>query len=373
MRSGGERGCCWPAGLLGTIAIVVAIESSVAARWMAFTESSGLAWPLSVAATEGDARGARILCFGDSLVKHGILPAVLEGRLGEPVYNLALPASTAPAHYFLFRRALRAGATPRAVVVDYMPAMLTGTPPFGLPYWAGLIGPQDLADLALSWSHADFVAEAAVRCLLPSFQSRWAIRESLTFAIRGQAARTVENNLMLRRNWRVHRGAQFTQDNPLWNGIPTRIEHERHLSTRFWCHPVNKEYIQKFLDLAASRGIRVYWILPPATPEMQRYRVESGADAKYTGFVREMIARHPNVVVLDARSSGYDHTRFVDAIHLTGKGALSLSADVAEAIGSATSGWVALPKFRERPLERPFEDVEQSRAAVLAGREIDRR
>ena len=354
MGWGGERGRCRPTGLLGMVAIVVAIESSVAARWMVFTESSGLAWPLSVAATRGEAREARILCFGDSLVKHGILPAVLEGRLGEPAYNLALPASTAPAHYFLFRRALRAGASPRAVVVDYMPAMLTGTPPFGLPYWPGLIGPRDFADLARSWVHADFVAEAAVRCLLPSFQSRWAIRESLAFALRGQTARTVENNLMLRRNWRVHRGAQFTQDNPWWNGIPSQVEHDRHLSTRFWCHPVNRESIHRLFDHAASRGIRDYWVLPPAAPERQRRRTESGADAKYTQFVREMTASRPNVVTLDARALRLrpHPVRRCHPPHRQG-GALTLSRRRGrEAIASGGSGWVTaphLPRADARP------------------------
>src|SRR6185437_535102 len=91
----------WPAGVLGMAAIVVAVESFVAADRARFTEASALAWPLGVEATRGEAVGARVLCFGDSLVKSGIVPEVIEARLGEPAYNLALPASTAPAHYFL--------------------------------------------------------------------------------------------------------------------------------------------------------------------------------------------------------------------------------------------------------------------------------
>ena len=316
------------------LATVVAVESCVAANWLTLTEPSALAWPLSREAASGEAKGASLLCFGDSLAKHGLLPEVLEDRLGMSSHNLALPASTAPAHYFLLRRALRAGARPRAVVVDYMPGMLTGTPPFGLPYWAGLVGPRDAVDLARSWPGGAFVSELAVRCLLPSFQSRWAVRESIVSAWRGKAARTVENNLMLRRNWRIHRGAQFTQDNLGWKGVPTQAEHDLHLSTRFWCHPVNRAYIHRFFALAESRGIRVYWLLPPVTPEIQRRRNESGADEKYTRFAREVVADHPGVTVLDARHSGYVHTRFVDSIHLTGKGALALSADVAEAIAA---------------------------------------
>jgi hypothetical protein len=106
---------------------------------------------------------------------------------------------------------------------------------------------------------------------------------------------------------------------------------------------------------------------------MQRRRNESGADEKYSRFAREVAAEHPGVAILDARHSAYDHTRFVDPIHLTGKGGLALSADVADAIAGGGRGWVRLPPFRERTPARPFEEVEQSRAEVIAGRETLRR
>ncbi len=355
------------------LAIIAAVEAGVESYWIALTEPSALAWPLARAAAVREAKDARILCFGDSLCKHGILPEVLEDRLGESAYSLALPASTAPAHYFLLRRALNAGAKPRAIVVDYMPGLLTGTPPFGMPYWAGIAGARDLVDLAWSWPARDFVAELLAHWSLPSYQSRHEIRASIAAAVRGERTRTLENNLMLRRNWRVHKGAQFTQDNGIWHGIPTEAEHDRHLSTKFWCHPVNKNYIHRFLALAESRGIRVYWVLPPVTPEIQRRRDESGADEKYSRFARDIAARHPGVVVLDARPCGYDFTRFVDPIHLTGKGALALSDDVAGAIARDGARWMTLPRYRDRTPGRPFEEVEQSRVEVLAGREATRR
>ncbi len=366
-RHSGLPGC--PAGLLGALALIATVEAVVAANWISFTEPSALAWPLARAAAVREAKDARILCFGDSLAKHGILPEVLEERLGEPAYSLALPASTAPAHYFMLRRALSAGAKPRAIVVDFMPGLLTGTPPFGIPYWAGIVGPRDVAELAWSWPARDFVAELLAHWLFPSYQTRHEIRALIAAALGGKTTRTLENNLMLRRNWRIHRGGQFTQDNAAWNGIPTEAEHDRHLSTRFWCHPLNRRYVHKFLDLAGSRGIRVYWLLPPVTPEIQRRRDESGADEKYSRFARAIAARHPGVVVLDARPSGYDHTRFVDPIHLTGKGGLALSADVAEAMARGGPAWVTLPRYRDRTPARPFEEVEQSRTEVLAGRE----
>jgi hypothetical protein len=356
------------------VAIVVAAEAFVAADWPRFTEASALAWPMGVRAAEREAVGARILCFGDSLIKSGIVPEVLEARLGEPAFNLALPASTAPAHYFLLRRALRAGARPRAIVVDYMPGLLLGTPDFGLPYWAEILSFDDYADFYRTWRHVAFLTEVTVRCLSPSFQARWAIRDNLRVAFAGEAdTREATNNPMLRRNWTLHRGGQFTQDNPLWTGEPNAEEYRRHLSDRFWCHPVNLGYIHRFLGLAESQGIRVYWVLPPVTPRIQEKRVASGSDEKYTRFVREVASQHRNVTVLDARASGYAHTKFVDAIHLCGKGALALSADVAEAIAGPPVAWAALPPYREHQPPHLLENLEESRAAVIAAREATRR
>jgi hypothetical protein len=94
--------------------------------------------------------------------------------------------------------------------------------------------------------------------------------------------------------------------------------------------------------------------------------MERGVDQGYTRFVRSVAAKYPAVMVLDARYSGYDHTKFVDAIHLNGKGGVALSTDVADAISSRTSAWVVLPPYRDRSFEQPLEDFEQSKLAVRA-------
>jgi hypothetical protein len=78
---------------------------------------------------------------------------------------------------------------------------------------------------------------------------------------------------------------------------------------------------------------------------------------------------YPNVTVLDGRHSGYDHTLFVDASHLDGQGAYTLSRDVADVLRRGLAGddavvrtrWVDLPAYRACPVEVALEDVEQSR------------
>lgn len=357
----------WPLGLLGMIAIVVAVEASVARHPLAFTESAAFGWAFSRDAARGEARSAEVLCFGDSLAKHGLLPEVIEERLGATSYNLATPSATAPAHYYLLRHALAAGARPRAVVVDFMPGMLAGAPDYAARNWPELLTTAEALDLARTWRNPHFFVQTMLAKLLPTARARWELGHNLRTALDATTDPLASTNRMLRRNWSIHRGAQFTQDNPAWTGEPTEAEHAKHLSDRFWCHPLNRSYVERFLRLAELRGIRVYWLLPPSSPKIQIRREASGADAKYTRFVREMARGHPGVIVLDARSSAYDHTKFVDPIHLTGKGALGLTADVADAIASRPSPWVALPPFRDRKLAHPFEDLEQSRIAI-AGR-----
>jgi hypothetical protein len=362
-----------PRGLLGMLAIVVVVESYVGRHPIDFTDTSRYSWTLSDAAVRREAKSAQVLCFGDSLVKHGLLPEMLEDRLGKSVYNLAICAAPAPAQYYLLRHALDAGARPEAIVVDFMPGLLAGGIDYGEKYWSELLTPGEIVALSRSARDARFLMGTMLDRTLPSLRGRWEIRNKIVAAMNGETDPLTETNLTHVRNWGLHRGAQYTQDNLAFEGEPTEEDHLRVLSDHFWCHRINRLYLDRFLRLAESRGVRVYWLLPPASPKIQKRRIESGADAKYTRFVREIASRHPGLVVLDARRSGYDYTRFIDPIHLTGRGALTLSAEVADAIVSRRESWVDLPPYRDHPVTTPLEDVEQSRIAVNAGNQRARR
>ena len=140
-------------------------------------------------------------------------------------------------------------------------------------------------------------------------------------------------------------------------------------------HRVNTTYIRRFLELTASRKIAVFWLLPPTSPGVQARREQSGTDAAHTQFVRSMQAAYPHVVVVDARRSGYAADLFVDAIHLDGRGATTLSTDVAAILdehlsrrGSDKDRWIALLPYRDQPFDRPMEDVEESRVAWKAAK-----
>jgi hypothetical protein len=367
----GRRRIPW--GLLGMIGLVVAVESFLGSHRPEFTDTSVYSWTLSEAAARSEARTAEILCMGDSLVKHGLLPEILSSRLGRSAYNLAICAAPPPAQYYLLRHALDSGARPRTLVIDFMPGLLAGTPSHATNYWPEMLNDRELVELSLRYRDFQFFVDASLARLLPSHRSRWEIRNKIAAALEGGEDRLATTNRAVRRNWGLHRGAQFTQDNHAFRGELSEADHVRHLSNQFWCHRLNREYIHKILDLASSRDIQVFWLLPPVSPAAQSRRVERGADEKYTRFVGEIAAKHPNLVILDARGSGYDHTRFVDAIHLTGKGALALSADVADAIASPQGSWVALPPYRDRTPSMPLEDFEHSVLAVRPAAGTERR
>ena len=69
-----------------------------------------------------------------------------------------------------------------------------------------------------------------------------------------------------------------------------------------------------------------------------------------------------------------NHALFVDATHLNGQGANTLSTDLAalldrdRAASAPGPRWVDLPAYRPRPVIVPFEDVEQSRGSSRSPR-----
>src|SRR5690242_2207118 len=78
---GGRRGR-WPLGLFGMIGLL-GVTEPLAARFEADRLSMGAwSWKVGGAASRGEAVGADLLCFGDSLNSVGLAPRVVEARTG---------------------------------------------------------------------------------------------------------------------------------------------------------------------------------------------------------------------------------------------------------------------------------------------------
>jgi hypothetical protein len=350
--------------------LVAAFEGLVAGRDR-FASDLAESWRYkAVAATRGAAR-AEVLCFGDSMVEFGVVPAAVEGGAGGRAYNLAVHAGHPAASYFLLRRVLGAGGRPRALVVDVMPQQLVKSPLAAdlRRAWPELAGPVEALDLARRGRDPGFFAATMLARVLPSFKARHEIRRGLAAALGGESYSAREIVRVLRRNWDVNRGAQVMPEprggRPAFGPRSPQVFPD---APRY--DPRTVSYVRRFLRLARSRGVAVYWLIPPLRPEAQRMFEDRGQNTTYTRFVRALQARFPGLTVVDGRHSGYDPALFVDAVHLNRRGALALSSDLAALLdrtpgrGPEGPSWVALSTFRDRPIRSPVEDLDASRLAI---------
>jgi hypothetical protein len=345
------------------ITLVMAVETFLASRAADFTPWGTWAWRQSAIAAREKTRGCKVLCFGDSLVKLGVLPAVIEQRLGQRAYNLSICAAQAPASYFMLRRAIDAGARPSAVIVDYKPNMLAGGPRDFARNWPELLTLGECLELSWTAHDSTFFASTALGLLFPSVRARHDIRVNVLLALQGKAGHLRESTREYDRNWTDNSGGQATAKNPLYRGDIDPQLQRKLLSHVFWCNRVNKTYIRRFVELAGRHEIPVFWLLPPIAPVVQLEREHSGADAGYEKFIREVQVHFPNLLVIDGRHSGYDHRVMIDPVHLDREGACTLSADVADIVGHcerstpSSPRWINLPAFREIPTEIALKEI----------------
>ncbi len=361
-----------PLGLIGMLGLVALIEWTLAGHDLDFTAPWHWDWRvIGRAATRPDrVAGKDVLLFGDSLVKFGLMPRVIRERSGLTTYNFALHTGQTSSSYFMLARTLKAGARPSAIVLDLTPHMLAHTPDINKSLWAELLSPAECLDMARTRGDADFFASTMLAVVLPSCKERLEIRANLMAAFEGKSTSRRDQIPMYRRNWKVNDGAQLMGDSPAPAIDP--VEWTRSLYSRWAPDPVNLAYLDRFFGLARSRRIPVYWLLPPIHPDVQARTATSGYDADYTRFVREVLARSPGTVVVDARHSGFTADLFIDGAHLNRRGALQLSAAVAEVLrgrpeAAASGNWVALDRTRVGPVESKIEDVIQSSMALRAG------
>jgi hypothetical protein len=361
-----------PAGLLGMVALAVAVELFLARHPLAFGLPDWGEWSRSGRAARERAPGCDVLCFGDSMMKDGLQPRVIVARLGRPAYNLAVSATPPPASYFLLRRALASGARPAAVVVGFSPSLLADHPRTA-PLWGQLLDAREAFELAWDCREPSVFVRAALDRYIPSVGGRHVIRTNVRAALLGLPDTRRDFCEGMWRNWDRNLGAAALFVVPQYRGEVD--ERFRNFQTPRWSPSrVQREYVRRFFALAASHGIPAFWVIPPTVPALESRRSQLGLTAAYDRFARRVLAEFPGVTVLDGRRSGYGPGAFADAAHLNRRGASALSADVADAIGrrlaSATASprWVALPPFADRPDDPRLEDFHQSMTALKEAR-----
>ena len=351
----------FPAGLIGMLTLVYAAESFVSRHDLDALNLNDWEYHSARAAASRLARGRDVLCFGDSIMKTGVLPKSVEARSGLRVYNLAICGSQAPATYQVFRRALKRGARPSAVVVTYNPILLAQPPQSsgqGLPYLASYL---DALELGWRTRDAGFLASLLVRGSLPSLRGRNNLRPWIVESVAGRLWNNRYESPIYLRHWAENQGAMIMPSNPK---TPRNDQnYQRTFYAPSWTpNRVNADYLRAFMTLAESRGVTVYWLIPPIVPGLQAAKAAAGFDAKFVTFARTLLARFPNLVVIDGRHADYDPTHFCDSEHLGAEGAMALSEALGDTLRhlrreTPPDRWVELPRYRRRGNAYPVEDV----------------
>jgi hypothetical protein len=331
-------------------------------------------WQKSRQESDRDLHGYHVLCFGDSQVKTGVAPRLIEARTGLRAYNLALIGGQAPSSYFMLRRALQRGARPEAVVVDFLPPLLGLGLERNQRQLPELIGLGEAVELAWAQREPGAFFRLAAAIVVPSIRSRLDLRQGLVAALEGRSA-SRRNESFYQRNRRQNHGAllleprTLAEDPGLW--------YRTNYPVPWACRPVHASYVDGFLTLAAAHGIKVYWLLPPIAPAAQAYCEEQGQDARYEQFVRTALQRHANLVVVDGRHSGYRDIQFIDTVHVNAQAAAAQTAGLATLLrsptraASASDRWKALPEYRDSPGTPLLETLADSARAL--GRKTLRR
>ena len=208
-RPAGRTGL--PAGMLGLIGLVIAVEMGLG-RSHRFDNDMAESWRVKASAARRDAPGCDVLGFGDSLIEFGLLPAILEERLGGKAYNLATHAGSPSSSYFLLKQALDAGARPRAVVVDFSPHQVVRNPGHELirrRAWPELATLGEAIDLWRTLRDGDLFGSIVLGKVFRSVKARPEIRSAIVTDVKGRF-RSVDEALLAPvtyRNLRLNRGA----------------------------------------------------------------------------------------------------------------------------------------------------------------------
>ncbi|MFO0951027.1 MAG: hypothetical protein U0835_07730 [Isosphaeraceae bacterium] len=355
-----------PAGLIGMLMLVALAEFRLARHTDEVTYIHSLGWRYAVSSVPKAAR-SDVVAFGDSLVRNGVIPPVIEERIGNglSVYNLAVAGGPATAHDYLFKRMLgqRGAKAPRAIVVDG--ETLERDPLIPDQRWTVLLSFSDLADLAWRSGRWKFATETAVAKVMPSVFGRPQIRRRVLIRLRGEPWQDTGSFPVFVRNMKRNKGAEvLPAPGPSGPKDPRPAELERmaYWPTCWELDPTTDMYNHRFLALAAEKGVPVFWLLPPFHEAMEKRRVGSGWYAQYVRYLEQLQERYPNLVVIDGRDAGYPPESLADTTHLNRLGGLLFS----DALGSILRDQLdpAGSRSRDRWLKLPHYDP--PRAQLLA-------
>jgi hypothetical protein len=320
-----------PWGVLGALLLVVGVERTIARHAADFeTEwAADRVETAKLAVTE--APRSRILVFGDSTLKFGVLPSLLERSLGLSACTLAMHGGHPAENEVLLRRALHAGARPEALVIGFQPFLLDDDVHTRLRPFAELMTPAEIGALGGRLRDPGLAAALWARQTLPSLKDRKEIRDAVVASLQGLEVGRRTTLAIRRRNWERNRGAQVIPAQRFFRFFKEFLREDRATWT---CDSVAAAHTDRFLALAEQRHIPVFLVLPPVHPDVQANLDHTGDDARLTAWAQALGRRHANVVLVDVRHAGYPEPALIDPVHVNRRGAGALTDGLASVIRS---------------------------------------
>ncbi len=356
----------WPIGLLGAVAIVLLAEAYVTRRRDELCSIYSVEWRQNARSIRRNAAGSAVLCFGTSLSRMGVAPRVIEERTGMPAYNFAASGAQPFLCYTALRDALARGRG-RGRSSSTSPGPPSASPMSSTRRaWSRAGRSPSSSSGPCAARDASLFGRMMTAWALPSYHARPEIRANIGAALRGEEPERNAARFLYARNAEANRGAchlgSVGYDGKVDPANPVMFPKD------WTCTAASLAYIEKFLATADSRGIPVFWVLPPMVPEAGLYWASSGTRARYMAMAESFAARHPGVTLVDATTARYPTEAFNDPVHLNRDGAVVFSADLSDVIrsraareGGTVAARVGLPDYRP---DRDAARVEDSRATL---------
>lgn len=363
-----------PRGMLGMLGLVVLSELAFARNYPMWRGPVLTTYEFTRNSIDTGKANVDLLILGDSVLKMGLQPKVLAERLGKTSFNLAHTGGQPLDTYFALRQALEHGAKPKAILLDYKPNLVQGSPYVRPLETVELRTWYDILELGLVGKDYSYLGQQLTAKLLPSYKHRFEIGGELMAKWKSGTRLHADLPRLFWRNWSINQGAELQSPNP-WVLKTAETQDERaSLLPTFFVHPVNSAFIKRTFKLAKSKGVDVYWLIPPINPRVQAKRVTMGIDADYVRYIKAFQKRFPGLKVIDGRNANYDPSLFVDATHLDHRGAYIYSSAVADALarGAGESRWAEIASYRPFEQLPPMEDMDKSRLALATGGAVKR-
>lgn len=354
-----------PWGGIGMLGLIVVVELLISRASLDLLRPEFWLWYASDRSSrQSAATAAEVLCLGTSQTSYGVVPQVLQERLGRPVYSLAMCSSPPQADYYLLKRVLDAGGRPKAVVLDLHPHLMSVSYWGSIRFFPNLLSAGESLDLAWTAGDPDFATQVLLTQALPSVLGRFDIRNAIRATLEGKLFSVRKPTLSHLWNREENQGAIVLppRDKPL--SELTASDYEWYAPPEWRLNPINTLYVRRLLRLAAAHRITVYLLIPPIDARLEQIREQRGLAAAYREFAGRLQARHFNLVVVEATPSSYPPGVFHDGMHLSHAGAVAMTSDLAEILRPRLDAprtveprWLALLPYRDRRSAAPIAEL----------------